>query len=232
MGIGATGDPLDSGPAPTHPGLSQRSAHAPADRPTLADRIHAALSQRILSGTLPAGEKLRQEEIAAEFAASQGPVREAFRVLEAEGLVLSQPRRGVRVAPLDRAALIEATEMRAVLEGLAVRQASAHFSAADLQRLHDADAACSAALTPEAWDDANRAFHAALIATCPMPRLMQSITRLQALASRFAQGRARSPALPHNDRDHKAILTALQARDGEQAGALLARHIRRGAGLA
>lgn len=204
----------------------------PPTGPTLADRICAALSQRILSGALPAGERLRQEEIAAEFAASQGPVREAFRLLAADGLVLSQPRRGVRVAPLDRAALVEATEMRAALEGLALRCAAGLIGPAELQHLHDADAACSAATTPEAWDEANRAFHAALIARCPMPRLMQAIARLQLFAGRFAAARPRSPALPHNDRDHKAILTALAARDGDQAGAILTRHIRRGAGLA
>lgn len=199
-------------------------------KPNIADRIHAALTERILSGALPAAEKLRQEEIAGEFAASQGPVREAFRLLEADGLVVAEPRRGVRVAPVDRLALVEAREMRAVLEGLALRHATEGIGPAELQRLHDLDAACSAACTADAWDGANRAFHAALIEGCPMPRLMREIARLQIATARPAEGRVKSPALPHNDRDHKAILKALHDRDAGQAEAMLIRHIRRGAG--
>lgn len=198
---------------------------------TLADRIFAALAQRISAATLAPGARLRQEEIAAEFGASQGPVREAFRLLEAEGLVLSLPRRGVRVAAFDRAALVEAVEMRAVLEGLALRHAAPQMGAANLTALTAADGACSAATTATDWEDANRSFHRLLIAPCPMSRLMLSIERLQALTARFAATRPRSPALPHNDRDHKAILSALALRDADKAGDLLARHIRRGAGL-
>lgn len=198
---------------------------------TLADRIFAALAQRITSASLAPGARLRQQEIAAEFGASQGPVREAFRLLEAEGLVLSQPRRGVRVVAFDRAALVEAVEMRAVLEGLALRHAAPQLGAAELTALTAADGACSAATTAVAWEDANRTFHRLLIAPCPMSRLIQMIERMQAQAVRFAATRPRSPALPHNDRDHKAILSALALRDADKAGDLLARHIRRGAGL-
>lgn len=199
---------------------------------TLADRIFAALAQRITGAGLAPGARLRQEEIAAEFGASQGPVREAFRLLEAAGLVLSQPRRGVRVASFDRTALIEAVEMRAVLEGLALRHATPLLGAADLAALTAADAACSTATTVADWEETNRSFHRLLIARCPMPRLMQTIERTRALVARQPSARTRSPALPHNDRDHKAILAALASRDADKAGDLLTRHIRRGTGLA
>ena len=58
--------------------------------PTLADRVFAALSRQIEAGELAPGQRLRQDEIAAAFGASHVPVREAFRRLEAEGLVARQ----------------------------------------------------------------------------------------------------------------------------------------------
>ncbi|MGE5595736.1 MAG: GntR family transcriptional regulator [Hyphomicrobiales bacterium] len=64
---------------------------------TKADVVYEALQNAILSGNLSAGERLRQEEVAARWGVSQTPVREAFRRLESEGLVEHAPNRGVVV---------------------------------------------------------------------------------------------------------------------------------------
>lgn len=202
--------------------------------PTLADRVFAALSHQIEAGKLAAGQRLRQDDIATEFGASHVPVREAFRRLEAEGLVESLPRRGVRVALADRAALAEAIEMRAVLEALALRHAAEAYPPGHFAALAEADYICSHAATPAEWEAANHSFHALLLQGCPMPRLMQTIERLQLSASRMARqlGAARPLALPREDRDHRAILSALQGREVDLAAQILSRHIRRGLGLA
>jgi len=65
---------------------------------TIATRISKELASRIVAGQIEAGTKLRQDHIAEEFGTSHVPVREAFRRLEEQGLVVSEPRRGVRVA--------------------------------------------------------------------------------------------------------------------------------------
>lgn len=199
-----------------------------APGPTLAERLYGALAERIATGILRPGERLRQDDIAREFGASHVPVREAFRKLEAEGLVQSEPRRGVRVAAIDRARHIETTEMRAVLEGLALSHAAAHYAPGHLAALAEADRACSTAPTPEAWQEANRRFHAALITPCAMPRLLQAIERLQVESARYALATPRPRYSPREDRDHKSILAALQKGEAEQAAGLLTRHIRRG----
>ena len=62
---------------------------------TVAGRITRALAERIISGEFEPGMKLRQDHFAEEFGASHVPVREAFRRLEAQGLAVSEPRRGV-----------------------------------------------------------------------------------------------------------------------------------------
>lgn len=197
--------------------------------PTLADRVFTALSRQIEAGTLLAGQRLRQDEIATEFGASHVPVREAFRRLEAEGLVESLPRRGVRVALADRATLAEAIEMRAALEALALRHAAEAYPSGQLTVLAEADHICSQATTPAEWEAANQTFHALLLQGCPMPRLMQAIERLQLSASRMTRqlGLIRRLGLPREDRDHRAILSALQSREIELAAQTLARHIRR-----
>jgi DNA-binding GntR family transcriptional regulator len=68
-----------------------------AHRRTKADVVYAALQSAILSGQIKAGEHLRQQDIAAQWSVSQTPVREAFRRLEAEGLVEYAENRGVVV---------------------------------------------------------------------------------------------------------------------------------------
>ena len=198
--------------------------------PTIVDQICENLSGRIVSGALPAGSRLRQEEIASEFASSHVPVREAFRRLEADGLVVALPRRGVRVALPDPVAHFETLEMRAVLEGLALLHAVPHHSPKTLAAVAEADAACERAMDGESWEEANRQFHASLIAPCPLPTLLQSVQRLQrvsALSARALGGRA-SGSFPRSDRDHKSILRALQAGDSTLCADLLTRHIRRG----
>ena len=74
---------------------------------SVAGRIARVLSERIVSGLLSPGERLMQDHIAKEFQASHVPVREAFRKLEAQGLVVSKARCGVRVSDLDPAMVRE-----------------------------------------------------------------------------------------------------------------------------
>eukprot|EP01032_Pedospumella_encystans_P034712 gene34712-39246_t len=93
---------------------------------TVASRISRALAERIIHGELVPGSRLAQDHIAEEFGASHVPVREAFRRLEAQGLVVSIPRRGVRVASFDLKQVREVAEMRAALEVLALRHAAPH----------------------------------------------------------------------------------------------------------
>ncbi|MCC6381108.1 MAG: GntR family transcriptional regulator [Dehalococcoidia bacterium] len=69
-------------------------------RRTKAEAVHEALQAAILAGRIAEGEHLRQEEVAAQWGVSQTPVREAFRRLEAEGLVEHAPNRGVVVRGL------------------------------------------------------------------------------------------------------------------------------------
>src|SRR5437667_5127212 len=142
---------------------------------SVAERIARALSERIVVGLLSSGERLMQDHIAEEFQASHVPVREAFRKLEAQGLVVSKPRCGVRVTELDPAMVGEITEMRAVLEGLALSHALPRLREADLDAARQALADGEASGQIEVWEAANRRFHLAITAPCAMPRLMATL---------------------------------------------------------
>ena len=193
---------------------------------TVAARITEAIAEQIIAGTLKPDAPLRQDHVAREFSSSHVPVREAFRQLEAQHLVVALPRRGVRVAPLDATAIREISEMRAALEVVALRHAVPKMSQAHIAKIEMALIEGDNAETLQEFEAANRAFHRALVAPCGMPRLLASLDGLQRANSRLVFAMARSAGWrPRSNQDHRLILQALRARDIEQASSLLARHI-------
>ena len=194
---------------------------------SVASGIARALADDIVRGTLAPGTRLRQDEIATEFGVSHVPVREAFRALEAQGLLVSKPRCGVSVSPLDPAVVLEATEMRAALEGLALRFALPHLGPRDLdvarRALLDGEAGAEIA----AWEAANRRFHLAITQPCGMPRLMAQIRDLQRSTARFLFAAWKElDWRPRSDAEHRAILDAIARGDGDDACVRLESHVR------
>ncbi|OCK54009.1 transcriptional regulator [Bradyrhizobium sp. LMTR 3] len=193
---------------------------------TTAGRIAEAIGERIISGELQPDAPLRQDHIAREFNSSHVPVREAFRQLQAQHLVVAVPRRGVRVAPLNINSVKEIAEMRAALEVVALRNAAPKLTSSHLARIELALIEGDTAQTIQEFEMANRAFHHALVAPCAMPRLLASLDGLQLANSRLVFAMARSSGWrPRSNQDHRLILQALRARNVDQACSLLARHI-------
>lgn len=89
---------------------------------SLAEQIAARLAERILSGTYAPGQRIMEQAVASEFTVSRGPVREALRLLEKDGLVTILPRRGAQVTRLSIAEVKEIFDIRACLNGLRDRQ--------------------------------------------------------------------------------------------------------------
>lgn len=85
---------------------------------SLPEQIAARLAERILNGEYAPGERIREEALAAEFAVSRGPAREALRMLEKDGLITILARRGAMVTKLSVDEVREIFEIRAVLNGL------------------------------------------------------------------------------------------------------------------
>ncbi|WP_429929662.1 GntR family transcriptional regulator [Agrobacterium vitis] len=192
---------------------------------TIAARIARVLAQRIVHGELQPGIRLAQDHIAEEFSVSQVPVREAFRRLEAQGLVVSLPRRGVRVASFDLKQVREVAEMRAALEVLALKHAAPHLTPALLDEAEAATSACDHADNVEDWEAANRRFHRLIVSTCDMPRLLTAIDDLHAVSAHFLLAGWQSGWERRTDHDHRAILDALRRNAVGEATAILERHV-------
>jgi len=192
---------------------------------TIAVRISKILAERIISGGLEPGARLRQDHIAAEFAASHVPVREAFRLLEAQGLAVSEPRRGVRVAAFDLGQVREVAAMRAALEVLALRNAAPHLTAAILDRAEEATREGDTSRDVTSWEIANRTFHRTILEPCGMQRLLAAIDDLHAVSARFLFAAWRSTWEMRTDHDHRAILSELRRGRVEAAIATLDRHV-------
>ena len=114
-------------------------AEQPAGPPicalTLPQQIADHLGHRIMNGECRPGSRLKEEEFAEAYAVSRGPVREAFRILERRGFVEIVPRHGARVRAFDPADLASLFSVRAVLFGLAARQATERRSAELISQL-------------------------------------------------------------------------------------------------
>ncbi|CDZ29455.1 GntR family transcriptional regulator [Neorhizobium galegae] len=192
---------------------------------TIASRISRVLADRIVRGELAPGARLRQDHIAEEFQTSHVPVREAFRRLEAQGLAISEPRRGVRVASFDLAEVREVAEMRAVLEVLALRHAARHLTTAILDAAEEATREGDAAADVHAWEAANRRFHRLILTPCGMKRLLASIDDLHAASARFLFSAWQSGWEKRTDHDHRAILAALRQGKTDEAAAILQKHV-------
>lgn len=204
--------------------MAPKSPHGSADG--LVERIADALLRRILHGDFAPNERLRQDDLAREFAVSQGTMREAFRKLEAQQLVEALPRRGVRVTALDAATEREVAAMRGALEVLAVRSIKRPPGKEHLKFLEQVLRRGDAAQGLFESEAANRDFHIGLAKPCGMPRLIASISELNLAYSRHVfASRERGPWKPRYNFDHWRIFEAYAAADLEQASELLARHV-------
>lgn len=193
---------------------------------SLAGQIAQALASRIVAGDIAPGAWLRQDELAGEFNASHVPVREAFRRLEAQGLVVVEPRRGVRAAPLDAESVVEVARMRAALEPLALHHALPHITADHVAQMRGCLDSARPGMDVAELEAVNQRFHDLLAQPCGMPRLLATLGDLHKASSRhlFAAWKWLDWR-PRSDREHDAILAAVAAGEVDRACALLAEHI-------
>jgi len=98
-------------------------------QPNLVEQVHEAILLEISAGKLTPGTRIIQEQIASELGVSRQPVQQALLLLRNQGLLRDAPGRGLIVAPLDPDYIRQMYEVRAVLEGLAFRQAALNNAA-------------------------------------------------------------------------------------------------------
>jgi DNA-binding GntR family transcriptional regulator len=193
---------------------------------TMPAALASALRERIINGDLPAGTKIDQRAVAAEFQVSRMPVREALHQLDAEGFVTLLPHRGAVVSELSPSQIEEIYEMRSVLEGLASALSVKRLVDADLDRLRELLSALCRAEDVREWAEFNAEFHNILASRCNRPRLLEQIQLLRRQCTPYVRLYVRHLHQDvQADREHSEILEAAQARDPYRIEQLVRQHL-------
>lgn len=207
-----------------------RRAEVAAHKPqTVADLIAGTLREAISDGSLAAGSALRQDELAKRFGFSRMPIRDALRVLEAEGIVSIHPTRGAFVAKMDAAEIRDIYALRELLEVEALKRSLPHLRDAEL----DEASAVLDQIDVEAdvgrWGALNRTFHLSLYRGCDNSRLLALIDAQLIAADRYV--RILLSRMEYSDRsqtEHRELLSSCRKQEEAQACDWLATHIREG----
>jgi DNA-binding GntR family transcriptional regulator len=213
----------------------------PLRRSRLFDEVTDHLRELILSGQLPPGTQLLQIDLAQQLGVSRTPLREAFRILERDGLIrISNGNKTVEVVSLDSTDVKNLYQVREVLDGLAARRAARRGLSPDARTALDgAVAAMTASIEPldlAGYSTAHAAFHlgiveasgnARLAALAPMIRLSTQMvfTRRFQVAAASAWAVAVDKFLTAGNDDHRRIFEAIDVGDHRAAEALARRHV-------
>lgn len=205
---------------------------ASIQRHSTTEQAAEAIRQAVLSGRLPPGTPLREAALAAELGVSRSTLREAARTLESEGLVRYRMNRGIVVADITGADVVDIYAARAAVELVASDALTEHRDPAiyrDLAELVDRIEHAFDRGETTAVLDGDRLFHATLVAAAGSPRLRRFHAQLQqeqrlalALAERSRQELGRTAD------DHRRLLNALRG-SREEARAELTEHLETGA---
>jgi len=203
--------------------------------PNLTQGAYEAVRADLLACRIPPGSRLKIQDLCDRFSVSLGAIREALSRLTSDGLVISEPQRGFRAAPISVAELQDLTMVRMEIESLCLRRAIAAGTVEWEARLVAAFHRLSR--TPERvptdpvrsdddWAGAHAAFHLALVDGGDSPWLLRLHSQLYAQSERY---RRLSIPLTTGARDvaaeHQGILDAVLARDAARAVLLLTRHL-------
>lgn len=201
----------------------------PGIPPLLIAPVYQNLRAMILSGRLPPGTKLPEEELARHLNVSRTPLREAIARLAQERLVNSIPRRGAFIVNFNKQEIIEILTLRAVLEGLAARLAAERISDEDLAemtRLFSPKNVREGQRNPVLLVNADQHFHELILRSTGNSRLQDVMLNLndqmQLVRRRTIVLAAR---LERSVKEHLDLLDALRRRDAKGAEAAALRHV-------
>jgi DNA-binding GntR family transcriptional regulator len=199
-------------------------------RPAASERVAAYLREAILGGHIKPGERLRQEEIAERLGASRLPVREALRMLEAEGLTELETNKSARVPLLGSREVDLLYRMRERLEPLALTESMSRLGEAELHRLGQLQSRI------ENWPGVaeflvlDREFHLLSYSRCDMEPLFTTVTRLWNSTQHYRRAYMMLTGAGSHwivNAEHGLLLDALRRADTTDAGAYIRSHVRR-----
>jgi DNA-binding GntR family transcriptional regulator len=193
----------------------------------LRDQVLIALRQRIVNGDYPPGERLTEDRLAEDFGVSRNPVREALRVVEAEGFVNLVPRRGAFVARPDASTIADMFAMREQLETMAARLAAERATApdvVDLRALLDAARDATSRVDLSRVAELNSELHMRVVAISGNKWLASIATSLY-LQVQWVFRIGAAHRAPHSWIEHIRLVDAIEAGDPDEAEAAARSHV-------
>ena len=192
--------------------------------PDLVDQVYRSLLDAISDGSMAPGTRIMQEDIAAQLAVSRQPVLQALRLLKKDGFVLDAPGRGVLVAPLDVAWLVQIYQVRGALDALAARLAARARYPIDPKLISQGRAAARGNKV-KAMMAADLQFHAAIYAGSGNP-LIAHTAQLHWRHIRRAMGAVLQVSTMRESiwDEHAAIAKAIADGDEVTAESLIREH--------
>lgn len=202
--------------------------------PRLSDLAYEGILQALFDARVPMGVRISQADLVAVTKVPVGPVRDALKVLEADGLVVVHPRSGIEVIQRTTELVRSTTQFRTIIERAAARRfavTATEDELAELRALHQSFIERLKAMDPRTntyglMQDLERRFHLALISSLDNELIDASYRRLQ-LMGRVIRGRAvffPQVALVSVE-EHLKVLNACDARDADAAEEMIAAHL-------
>ena len=199
------------------------------ERTNLADGIASVLRQSIMTGELPPGTRLIELELSRQLGVSRGPLREAMRILETEGLLENTPGRGTSVTQFSEKDIREVYTLRCVLEQEAIRRAAQKANDEDLAKLDHTLAALFEAAkegNPSKVTELDFQFHTEIWEIADHDLLVQVLKGLTTQIRMFLAVQTHL----YNDlgegiSDHQKLLDALKNADGEAGAKIMKDHL-------
>jgi DNA-binding GntR family transcriptional regulator len=204
----------------------------------LAEWAAAQLRELIVSGQLPSGQRIYEQELAKRMGISRTPVREALRHLQREGLVSLTPNRETLVTVYTANDVREIYQVRAALEGMAARLAAEQRDDGEIEELFELfdqmKKVVAAGGTREIYTDIDLCFHDVILRAARNSRLTDAVQRLRSQTRRYLLFGLRTwdPAgMQHNLGEHRAIAEAIRDCEPDLAEARMRSHIMVSSGI-
>ena len=198
---------------------------------SLHDQVAATLREEIFAGTLVPGSFLDEAALCERLEISRTPLREALKVLTAEGLLRHEPRRGCFVAEVTQKDLDEIFPVIALLEGRCAWEAARNATDAELEALeamHEKLSRHAKARRINDYYATNYAIHEAIISLADNRWLAQVIGDLRKILKLARLQQLHAPGrLDQSLSEHLAVFAALKARDSDGAEAAMRTHLNR-----
>ena len=195
-----------------------------------SQRVADYLREAILGGDIGPGQRVRQAMVAERFGASRLPVREALRMLEAEGLIENEANKGARVPLLDSREVDIIYQMRERLEPLALSQSIPHLTAGDMRSLEQIQDSIEINSDVRGFLQLDREFHLLTYSRCHFDQLTSMVTRLWNSTQHYRRAFVSSSGPGRMwviNSEHRLLLDAIQRHDTTDAERYLSGHIRR-----